>query len=148
MAKAKKFELKSSAPILDGKDEEMLAPIDEGTRDAKAGRTAPAEEVRKRLPKWITAPLHSPPTTNVGASGAPALHFRWATMADRKRRFRWFAEFCTSCLARLSPEPFEHYLPQACPDAVVRLRPRLFSRFLGIFSFSFLPHPFAPLHPY
>src|SRR5260370_34684712 len=73
MAKAKKFELKSSAPILDGKDEEMLAPIDEGTRDAKAGRTAPAEEVRKRLPKWITAPLHSPPTTNVGAPEAPTL---------------------------------------------------------------------------
>ena len=55
MAKAKKFELESSAPILDEEDEETLAAIDEGLRDAKAGRTVPAEEVRKRLPKWITA---------------------------------------------------------------------------------------------
>jgi predicted transcriptional regulator len=55
MAKAKKFELESSAPILGGEDEETLAAIDEGIRDAKAGRTVPAEEVRKRLPKWITA---------------------------------------------------------------------------------------------
>jgi len=36
-------------------DEETLAAIDERIRDAKAGRTVPAEEVRKRLPKWITA---------------------------------------------------------------------------------------------
>jgi hypothetical protein len=55
MPKAKKFELDSSAPILDEEDEETLAAIDEGIRDAKAGRTVPAEEVRKRLPKWITA---------------------------------------------------------------------------------------------
>lgn len=55
MGKAKKFELESPAPILDEEDEETLAAIDEGIRDAKAGRTVPAEEVRKRLPKWITA---------------------------------------------------------------------------------------------
>jgi hypothetical protein len=55
MAKAKKFELESPAPILDEEDEETIAAIDEGIRDAKAGRTVPAEEVRKRLPKWITA---------------------------------------------------------------------------------------------
>ncbi len=55
MAKAKKFELESPAPILDEEDEETLAAIDEGIRDAEAGRTVPAEEVRKRLPKWITA---------------------------------------------------------------------------------------------
>jgi predicted transcriptional regulator len=55
MAKAKKFELESPAPIVNEEDEETLAAIDEGTRDAKAGRTVPAEEVRKRLPKWITA---------------------------------------------------------------------------------------------
>jgi predicted transcriptional regulator len=55
MAKAKKLELESAAPILDEEDEETLAAIDEGIRDAKAGRTVPAEEVRKRLPKWITA---------------------------------------------------------------------------------------------
>jgi predicted transcriptional regulator len=55
MAKEKKFELESPAPILDEEDEETLAAIDEGIRGAKAGRTVPAEEIRKRLPKWITA---------------------------------------------------------------------------------------------
>jgi predicted transcriptional regulator len=55
MAKAKKFEPESPAPILDEEDEETLAAIDEGVRDAKAGRTVPSEEVRKRLPKWITS---------------------------------------------------------------------------------------------
>jgi predicted transcriptional regulator len=55
MAKAKKFELEGSAPILDEEDEQTLAAIDEGIRDAKAGRTVPAEEVRKQMPKWITA---------------------------------------------------------------------------------------------
>jgi hypothetical protein len=54
MAKAKKFEIESPAPILDAEDEETLAAIDEGIRDAKAGRTVLAEEVRKRLPMWIT----------------------------------------------------------------------------------------------
>lgn len=55
MAKAKKFELESPDRILDEEDEETLAAIDEGIQDAKAGRTVPSEEVRKRLPKWITA---------------------------------------------------------------------------------------------
>jgi predicted transcriptional regulator len=55
MAKAKRFDLESPAPILHEEDEETLAAIDEGLRDAKAGRTVPAEEVRKRLLKWITA---------------------------------------------------------------------------------------------
>lgn len=54
VAKVKKFELENPAPILDEEDEETLAAIDEGVRDAKAGRTVPAEEVRQRLPKWIT----------------------------------------------------------------------------------------------
>jgi len=49
-----KFEPESPASILDEEDEETLAAIDEGIRDAKAGRTVPAEEVRKRLPKWVT----------------------------------------------------------------------------------------------
>ena len=48
MAKAKKFELESPAPILDEEDGETLAAIDEGIRDAKSGRTGPAEEVRER----------------------------------------------------------------------------------------------------
>ena len=55
MPKAKKFELESPAPILDEEIDETLAAIDEGIRDVKASRTVPAEEVRKRLPKWITA---------------------------------------------------------------------------------------------
>jgi predicted transcriptional regulator len=55
MAKAKKLELESPAPILDEEDEETLAAIDEGIRDVKNGRTIPAEEVRKQLSKWITA---------------------------------------------------------------------------------------------
>jgi hypothetical protein len=54
MAK-EKFELESPAPILDEEDGETLAAIDEGIRDAKARRTVPAEEVRKRLTKWIAA---------------------------------------------------------------------------------------------
>jgi hypothetical protein len=55
MAKAHKFDLENPAPILDEEDEETLCAIDEGVRDAQAGRTISAEEVRKRLPKWITA---------------------------------------------------------------------------------------------
>lgn len=34
-------------------DAETLAAINEGIADAKAGRTVPAEEVRKLIPKWI-----------------------------------------------------------------------------------------------
>jgi predicted transcriptional regulator len=54
MAKPKKLELDNSAPTVDDEDEQTLAAIDEGLRDAKAGRTVPAEQVRKRLPKWIS----------------------------------------------------------------------------------------------
>jgi predicted transcriptional regulator len=49
MAKTKKFELANPAPILDEEDEETLAAVDEGIRDAKAGRTVPAEGVRMRI---------------------------------------------------------------------------------------------------
>ncbi len=55
MAKVKKFDFDSPAPVQDDEDEETLAAIDEGIRDAEAGRTIPAEEVRKLLPQWITA---------------------------------------------------------------------------------------------
>jgi len=51
MAKAKKFDLENPVPTVDDEDEETLAAIDEGIRDAKAGRTVPAKEVRLRLPK-------------------------------------------------------------------------------------------------
>jgi predicted transcriptional regulator len=54
MAKAHKFDLEDPAPILDDEDEETLAAIDEGIRDAEAGRVVPAEKVREFLPKWTT----------------------------------------------------------------------------------------------
>ena len=54
MAKAKKFEFENGVPVPDDEDRATLAAIDEGIRDAEAGRTVPAEEVRKLLPQWIT----------------------------------------------------------------------------------------------
>jgi predicted transcriptional regulator len=55
MAEGKKLDLNDPSPIPEEEDEETLAAIDEGTRDADAGRTVPIEEVRKLLPQWITA---------------------------------------------------------------------------------------------
>lgn len=55
MAKSKKFDLENPGPVVDDEDEHTLAAIDEGMRDAEAGRTVPAEEVRRLLPKWTTA---------------------------------------------------------------------------------------------
>jgi predicted transcriptional regulator len=55
MAKLKKFDLENPAPVVDDEDEQTLAAIDEGMRDAEEGRTVPAEEVRRLLPKWTTA---------------------------------------------------------------------------------------------
>ena len=55
MAKVKKFDLEADAPIVDEEDQETLAAIDEGIRDADAGRVVPAEKVRELLPKWTTA---------------------------------------------------------------------------------------------
>jgi predicted transcriptional regulator len=54
MAKAKKFDLEDPAPILGDEDEETLAAIDEGIRDADAGRVAPPEKAREVLAKWTT----------------------------------------------------------------------------------------------
>jgi predicted transcriptional regulator len=54
MAKVKKVDLETPEPTVDDEDEETLAAIDDGIRDAKAGRTVPAEQVRLRLPKWTT----------------------------------------------------------------------------------------------
>jgi predicted transcriptional regulator len=59
MAKAKKLDLENPS-IPDEEDLRTLAAIDEGLREAKAGRTTPAEEVRKHLPKWITATTSLP----------------------------------------------------------------------------------------
>jgi predicted transcriptional regulator len=53
MAELKKLDLNNPPPILDEEDEETLAGIDEGIRDAQAGRTVPIEEVRDLLPQWI-----------------------------------------------------------------------------------------------
>ncbi len=55
MAEAKKLYLEDPAPILDEEDEETLAAIDEGIRDADEGRTVPIEEVRKQMHEGITA---------------------------------------------------------------------------------------------
>ncbi len=55
MAKSKKFDLENPAPVVDDEDQEILAAIDQGLRDAEAGRTVPADEVRSLLPKWTTA---------------------------------------------------------------------------------------------
>jgi predicted transcriptional regulator len=55
MAKATEINFDDPAPILDEEDQETLAAIDEGIRDAEAGRTVPIEEVRKLSPQWITA---------------------------------------------------------------------------------------------
>jgi predicted transcriptional regulator len=55
MAKAKKFDLEAPAPIFDEEDEETLAAVDEGIRDAEAGRVEPAEKARELVPKWTTA---------------------------------------------------------------------------------------------
>ena len=54
MAKIKASDIEKPIPVTDDEDEATLAAIDEGIRDAKAGRSVPAEEVRNLLPKWIT----------------------------------------------------------------------------------------------
>jgi predicted transcriptional regulator len=67
MGKVKESEFQKPAPALGDEDEETLAAIDEGIRDANAGRTVPAEEVRKLLPQWITSGL----STDSGAYRQP-----------------------------------------------------------------------------
>ncbi len=55
MAEAGRIDFDNPTSIDEEEDEETLAAIDEGIRDAEAGRTAPIEEVLKLLPKWIIA---------------------------------------------------------------------------------------------
>ena len=55
MARAKEFDFEKRTPVIDDEDEATLAAIDDGIRDAKAGRTVELEQVRKLMPKWITA---------------------------------------------------------------------------------------------
>ncbi len=54
MAKAHKFDLENPAPFLDDEDNETLAAIDEGIRDAEAGRVVSAERVRE---EWLAIAL-------------------------------------------------------------------------------------------
>jgi predicted transcriptional regulator len=54
MAQAKKSRRKQVISQRDDEDPETLAAIDEGLRDAKAGRVVPAEDVRKLVTKWIS----------------------------------------------------------------------------------------------
>ncbi|MGA2181752.1 MAG: hypothetical protein ABSH47_01865 [Bryobacteraceae bacterium] len=55
MAGTKELDFDDPTPVLEHEDEDTLAAIDEGIRDAEAGRTVPMDEVRKLLPQWITA---------------------------------------------------------------------------------------------
>jgi hypothetical protein len=55
MTKRQEFYLEMQIPEFEEEDEETLAAIDKGIRDADAGRTTPMEEVRKLLHKWVAA---------------------------------------------------------------------------------------------
>ena len=55
MRKVKGLYFEKQDTVLEDGDPETLAAIDEGIRDADAGRTVPAEEVRDLLPQWTTA---------------------------------------------------------------------------------------------
>ena len=55
MVEVSRIDFDDPAPITEEEDEETLAAIDEGIRDAEAGRVIPIEEVRKLLPQCITA---------------------------------------------------------------------------------------------
>jgi len=54
MAKAHKFDLENPTPMLDEEDDETLAAIDEGIRDAEAGRVVSAQRVRE---DWLAIAL-------------------------------------------------------------------------------------------
>ncbi len=49
-------DLKLEVPVTDEVevDAETLAAIREGIADAEAGRTVPAEQLRKLIPQWIS----------------------------------------------------------------------------------------------
>jgi predicted transcriptional regulator len=55
MPKAKEFDFERSHFVVDDENDATFAGIDEGVRDAKAGRTVPADKVRKLLRQRITA---------------------------------------------------------------------------------------------
>jgi predicted transcriptional regulator len=55
MGKAKVSSLEKPVPVRDEEDEATLAAIDEGIREAEAGKTVSLEQARKVLPKWTSA---------------------------------------------------------------------------------------------
>jgi hypothetical protein len=59
MAKVKKFELESPAPIPDEEDEETLAAIDEGIRDAKSGQPSRPKKSASGCPSRLPPPQHA-----------------------------------------------------------------------------------------
>jgi predicted transcriptional regulator len=61
MADDKLVEFFRSDHLLDEEDEQTLAAIDRGLKAADEGRLIPAEEVRRRLGKWLTE-SSTPPT--------------------------------------------------------------------------------------
>jgi predicted transcriptional regulator len=54
MRKLEQLEFDHPASVEDDEDKETLAAIDEGIRDAEAGRTATPEQARRLLSKCIT----------------------------------------------------------------------------------------------
>ncbi len=55
MAEMDALDLKAPLFVDDEGDAETLAAIDQGIRDAEAGRVVPIEEVRTLPPSWTTA---------------------------------------------------------------------------------------------
>ena len=54
MAEAKRPHIEEASSILDDEDEATLAAIDRGIKAADEGRVVPAEEVRRRMQRWLT----------------------------------------------------------------------------------------------
>ena len=54
MPESEKPDFDPVVPVDEEEDEETLSAIDEGVRDANAGRVVPAEGVRELLRKWST----------------------------------------------------------------------------------------------
>jgi predicted transcriptional regulator len=52
---SKKETINEPAELVEAESPETLAAIDQGIRDADAGRTVTADEVRKQMPKWSVA---------------------------------------------------------------------------------------------
>lgn len=46
------LDLTQPVPMTEEEDEETLAAIDQGLRDADDGRLVPIQEVRRRLARW------------------------------------------------------------------------------------------------